>query len=51
MTRAGEMERQELETKYGRMSEEEMHEEAEKVRQYRQYHERQTGQWGGGMWE
>jgi len=51
MIRAEELERQEFEAKYGRLSEEEMQEEAEKVRQYRQYRARQTGQWGGGMWE
>jgi len=52
MTRAEELERQELEAKYGRLTEAEQQEEAEQIQQYRLWRqEHRPGAVCGGMWE
>lgn len=50
-TRAEELERQELEAKYGMMTEDEQQEEAEKIQQYRLWQERRAPRLCGGMWD
>lgn len=51
LTRAEELERQELEAKYGRLTDAEQEAEAEKIQQYRLWQERRTAPVCGGMWE